>query len=57
MPVAFYFTIQPGAGYIQVNSNGGPKGARLIYPNSFHQASGTKMDFWHDYGDGSGEKP
>ena len=31
-------------------SNGG-------YVMSWTLPDGTKMDFWHDYGDGSGEKP
>jgi YD repeat-containing protein len=46
--VPIYFTIQPGGGYIQVNSSDGQKkGARLIYPNAFHQAPGSTMDFWN----------
>ena len=61
--VPIYFTIQPGGGYIQVNSTDGPKGARLIYPNMFRQAVGTRMNFfnydadtpkgWFVYGQGS----
>ena len=31
-------------------SNGG-------YVMTWTLPDGTKMDFWHDYGDGSGEKP
>jgi RHS repeat-associated protein len=45
--VPIYFTIQPGGGYIQVLSKDGPKGARLIYPNSFHNPPGTRFDFWN----------
>ncbi|MGH7535095.1 MAG: Ig-like domain-containing protein, partial [Gemmatimonadales bacterium] len=42
-----YFTIQPGAGYVQ-NAYGA--GARLIYPNysgDRRQPPGTRFDFWH----------
>jgi RHS repeat-associated protein len=45
--VPIYFTIQPGGGYISVTTNTGPKGATLIYPNTFHQPTGTRMDFWN----------
>lgn len=44
--VPIYFTIQPGGGYIQVQS-AGPKGARLVYPNTFHYSPGTRIDFWN----------
>jgi YD repeat-containing protein len=45
--VPIYFTIQPGGGYIKVNDSSGPKGARLVYPNTFHQAPGSRMNFWN----------
>jgi len=44
--VEIYFTIQPGGAYIRVQG-GTSKGARLIYPNSFHYAPGTPFDFWN----------
>ena len=42
-----YFTIQPGAGYVE-NANG--VGARVIYPNytdTRRQPPGARFDFWH----------
>jgi RHS repeat-associated protein len=42
-----YFTIQPGAGYVD-NANGA--GARVIYPNysdDRRQPPGARFDFWH----------
>ena len=46
--VPIYFTIQPGGGYIQVNDTSGSKtGARLVYPNAFHNPPGTLFDFWN----------
>jgi RHS repeat-associated protein len=44
--VPIYFTIQPGAAYIEV-SGGYAKGARLFYPNSHHAARGTSFNFWN----------
>ncbi len=46
--VPVYFTIQPGGGYISVQtSDGSKKGARLIYPNSFNQPVGARFNFWN----------
>jgi RHS repeat-associated protein len=46
--VPIYFTIQPGGAYIQVQGTGGDyKGARLIYPNTYHAKPGTQFDFWN----------
>lgn len=47
--VPIYFTIQPGGAYIDVRnySSTGIKGARLIYPNPYHSASGTEFNFWN----------
>jgi RHS repeat-associated protein len=46
--VPIYFTIQPGGAYINVlNAGSGPKGARLIYPNTFNFAPGTAFNFWN----------
>jgi len=47
--VPIYFTIQPGGAYLKVQNytSGGPNGARLIYPNSFHLPAGTQFDFWN----------
>ena len=44
--VQIYFTIQPGGAFIQV-PGGRNVGARLIYPNSFHNQPGTAFDFWN----------
>ena len=44
--VAFYFTIQPGGGYVKV-SGAGPQGARLIYPNVTHAKPGARFEFWN----------
>jgi RHS repeat-associated protein len=45
--VEIYFTIQPGGAYISVAGAPKDKGARLIYPNSFHYQPGTPFDFWN----------
>jgi RHS repeat-associated protein len=45
--VPVYFTIQPGGGYLSVTNSSGPKGARLVYPNSFHETAGSRFDFWN----------
>lgn len=47
VPVPVYFTIQPGAAYIKVASAGGPKGARLFYPNAHGYPPGTPFQFWN----------
>jgi len=53
--VPIYFTIQPGGAYLKVNNEGdGPKGARLIYPNTFHNATGALFDFWNYDADAKG---
>lgn len=53
--VPIYFTIQPGGAYIKVLGSGkGPKGGRLIYPNTFHQSPGTPFDFWNYDADAKG---
>jgi RHS repeat-associated protein len=51
--VPIYFTVQPGAGYVRVRG-AGYKGARLIYPNTFHGAPGAVYDFWDYDADGRG---
>ncbi|MBZ5520893.1 MAG: Ig-like domain-containing protein [Acidobacteriia bacterium] len=46
--VPIYFTVQPGGAYIKVlNSGNGPRGARLIYPNTFNFRPGTPFNFWN----------
>jgi RHS repeat-associated protein len=45
--VPIYFTIQPGAAYVQVLNKTGPQGARLIYPNTYHSPVGSRFDFWN----------
>ena len=45
--VPIYFTIQPGAAYLNVQNTSGPKGARLIYPNVRNSLAGTRVDFWN----------
>ncbi len=45
--VPIYFTVQPGSSYLSVNNTGGPKGARLFYPNSFNYPPGTVYSFWN----------
>ncbi len=45
--VPIYFTVQPGGAYIKVLGAGGPKGARLVYPNAFHLNPGMAFDFWN----------
>jgi RHS repeat-associated protein len=53
--VPIYFTIQPGAAYIDVaNYSEGKTGARLIYPNAFHYPAGTIFDFWNYNADDKG---
>jgi RHS repeat-associated protein len=47
VPVPIYFTIQPGAAYIQVMNASGPKGARLFYPNAHSYPPGTPFQFWN----------
>jgi RHS repeat-associated protein len=50
--VPIYFTIQPGAAYI--NSQSEYKGARLFYPNSHNAKPGTVFDFWNYNADQKG---
>lgn len=45
--VPIYFTIQPGGGYISVAGWVGTRGAKLIYPNTFHDAANTLYNFWN----------
>lgn len=45
--VPIYFTIQPGAGYIEVQDPKQPQGGWLVYPNTYHSAPGTAYDFWN----------
>jgi RHS repeat-associated protein len=45
VPVPIYFTIQPGAAYIDTQSE--YKGARLFYPNSHNAKPGAVFDFWN----------
>lgn len=45
--VPLYFTIQPGSGYVEVQSPKGRKGAWLVYPNVKHALPGTRFDFWN----------
>jgi RHS repeat-associated protein len=45
--VPIYFTIQPGSSYINVTASDGPKGASLVYPNSFGFRPGTQFNFWN----------
>jgi hypothetical protein len=53
--VPIYFTIQPGGSYIDVRTAGsGPKGARLYYPNTYHDQPGTTYDFWNYDPEGRG---
>jgi RHS repeat-associated protein len=47
IPVPIYFTIQPGISYIKVVNTGGPKGARLFYPNAHGYPPGTPFQFWN----------
>lgn len=46
--VPIYFTIQPGGAEIRVQG-GAPsmKGARLYYPNTYNEPSGTIYNFWN----------
>jgi len=52
--VPIYFTIQPGGGWLKFLYPNGPQGAQLIYPNTYHYASGTPFDFWNYEADSSG---
>jgi RHS repeat-associated protein len=45
--VPIYFSIQPGAGYIEVQDPKQPQGGWLVYPNTYHSAPGTAYDFWN----------
>ena len=45
VPVNFYFTIQPGGAYVEVN--GAPAGAKLYYPNQNRAPAGFSMSFWN----------
>jgi len=45
--VPIYFTIQPGAGYIEVENPKEPQGGWLVYPNTYHSPPGTRYDFWN----------
>jgi hypothetical protein len=49
-----YFTVQPGSGYVKTLTAGGPKGARIIYPNYRDQSIGTRHNFWHYDPEGKG---
>lgn len=42
--VPLYFTFQPGGSYV---ANWTGAGARIIYPNRFHEPAATRFDFWH----------
>ena len=44
--VPIYFTIQPGAAYLQ-GSPGSYPGAQLYYPNTYNSSAGTRFDFWN----------
>ncbi|MBZ5634890.1 MAG: DUF6531 domain-containing protein [Acidobacteriia bacterium] len=50
--VNFYFTIQPGGAYVEVN--GVPAGAQLYYPNQNRAPAGYKMNFWNYDPEGKG---
>jgi RHS repeat-associated protein len=52
--VPIYFTIQPGGGWIKVLNPNGPKGAQLIYPNTYRSPPGTPYDFWNYNATGQG---
>lgn len=55
VPVPIYFTIQPGAAYLEdASGNKWAKGAQLYYPNSFHYKPGTRFDFWNYDADSKG---
>jgi RHS repeat-associated protein len=45
--VPIYFTIQPGAAYLDTSGSRGAKGAQLYYPNAGNAAPGTRIDFWN----------
>ena len=45
--VPIYFTIQPGGSWLQMTNPNGPKGAQLIYPNTYHSPPGIVYDFWN----------
>ncbi len=45
--VPVYFTVQPGGGYIRAGDPNGPKGGWLVYPNTYHEAAGSRFDFWN----------
>jgi RHS repeat-associated protein len=45
--IPIYFTIQPGGAWFENLDPNGPKGAQLIYPNTFHEPAGTPYQFWN----------
>ena len=45
--VPIYFTIQPGAGYVEVQDPKQPRGGWLVYPNTYHSPPATRYDFWN----------
>jgi|SRR6266576_3822456 len=49
--VPIYFTIQPGAAYLETWANGG---ARLVYPNTMGYLPGSRIQFWNYDADNKG---
>lgn len=46
--VPVYLTVQPGGAWVKVlNPGTGPRGARLVYPNTWNYRPGTPFDFWN----------
>ena len=45
--VPIYFTVQPGGAYVYTSGYGGPKGARVVYPNSVNYPLDTVVEFYH----------
>ncbi|MGH9330607.1 MAG: kelch repeat-containing protein, partial [Vicinamibacterales bacterium] len=45
--VPVYFTIQPGAGFIETPNAAWPEGARVVYPNFTNERPGTDFHFWN----------
>jgi len=52
--VPIYFTIQPGAGYLEVQDPKQPQGGWLVYPNTYHSPPGTRYNFWNYDAEGKG---
>ncbi len=52
--VPIYFTIQPGGAWLAKINAGGPQGAQLFYPNTYHKKPGTVYQFWNYNPDGQG---